>query len=240
MKSSLTRNVWIPCVLLLSVTVLGCSGSKTSSNGPDDVMIVEDTADINTPVGNVCLPPETGPPFQVAERADLRWKRVSPLARDLLRALALDENACGELGVSGVCFSQVHRVALGGYDPAMNAMHEPIEAPRITSALALDRVVIGLCGQRVDRDHANAQSGTNPVVFTALNWQSAAVNPTDSAVSDTITGMYRRLLGRNPNASEMETARRLAEPLNGQATTPREFAKSLCFVIATTTEMVLH
>ena len=236
MRKRQTTSIRVLCLLalVLSVTVCGC---KSESSAPDtsDVIVIEDVEP-----ANVCLPAGTGPPFKVAERADLRWKRVSALSRDLLGALALDESACAELGFSEGCFKEVHRVALGGNDPMLNAMYESIPEPRMTSALAFDRVVVATCGRRVDKDYTSALAGDEAVVFTHLDWTKAAVDPTDPGLGEQVTALYRRLLGRDPIAAEIELLLTLAEPLNGTAITTREFAKTLCYTIATTTEAVLN
>ena len=122
----------------------------------------------------------------------------------------------------------------------MNAMYHPIEFPGVTSALAFDRVVVATCGRRVDDDYSAVPNGGEPVVFTELDWTQDAVDPDDPQLADQIQVLYRVLLGRDPDPAETAMLLTLAEPLDGLPITPREFAKTTCYAIATTTEMVMN
>jgi len=209
----------------------------------EDTADSADSGDVDEEVSeppNACIPAGEGPPFKVAERADLRWKRVSALERHLLSGLDLNFSSCSELGFAGICFNLAHKVPLGGNDPVLNAMYRPIAEPGLTSALSFDRVVVALCGARTDEDHQNAIKGQAAKVFTELNFKDASVNPDDPALVDQITILYRRLLARDPLPSESAILLALAEPLDGQPITPREFAKTACFTVATTTEIILN
>ena len=73
-----------------------------------------------------------------------------------------------------------------------------------------------------------------------LDWNAAKVDPADPKLADQITVLYRRLLGRDPAAAETALLLTLAEPLDGQPITPGEFAKTSCFTVGTTTEMILQ
>jgi hypothetical protein len=59
-------------------------------------------------------------------------------------------------------------------------------------------------------------------------------------LADQIAVLYRRLLGRDPDPAEQAILLVLAEPLDGEPITPREFAKTACFTVATTPEMILN
>jgi hypothetical protein len=122
-------------------------------------------------------------------------------------------------------------------------MYQPIERPGLTSAIAIDRVTVAACGRRVDLDSMAAKGGKNVVVFTALDFLAASVSSSDSVVSEQITILYRRILGRDASAQELAILSALAKPLPTAPdlpVTPREFAKALCFAIATTSEALLH
>jgi hypothetical protein len=245
---------WLIWILLSHGVLIACTDDDPKPPEKDtDEDIYEDVGDTQEDVGdtgdidedipaepsNVCIPAGQGPPFKVAERADLRWKRVSALEFDLLTAMKLGPKSCGEIGLAGVCFS-LHRVPLGGNDPVANAMYQPLAKPTLTSSLSFDRVVVALCGRRADEDHKAALDGLDPQVFTHLDWSAASVDPDDPKLADQITVLYQRLLGRDPDPAETAILLALAEPLEGEPITPREFAKTACFTVATTTEMILN
>ena len=153
------------------------------------------------------------------------------------------EDACGELGIDGICFSLVHLVPLGGNDPIYAAMYTPIPFPGITSILSTERVTIGLCGKRVDLDAKAMKKGTLGLVFKDLDLTATLVAPEDPEVTAQIESLYRLILARNPTTQEIEILKELAAPLPDSTDigiSPRDFAKTACFAIATTSEALLH
>ena len=187
------------------------------------------------------LEPETGPPFQISARARLRWKRVVALEQDLAAAMELaPAELCYEVGFPGICFSLLHLVPLGGNDPVIAAMYEPLKTPTVATALATDRVVIAACGRRADLDTANP-----PLVFKHIDMTLAEVSPDTEGLDDQIDELYRRFHGRIATDAEKSRVRSLAEPLmqengTGLPVSARELAKTACYAIATTTEFLFH
>jgi hypothetical protein len=206
--------------------------------GPVDV--IEDVAP-DVPPQNSCLPAGEGPAFQVSARASVRWKRVAALERDLAAAVELDPaNLCGEVGFDGICFSFLHLVPLGGNDPVVAAMYEPLVEPGASTALATDRVVVSACGRRADLDSL----ADEPVVFKHIDMTLAEVTPSTPGLDAQIDELTRRFHARNATEQEKVLIRSLAEPLmvEGQSTavSARDFAKTACYAIATTTEHLFH
>ncbi len=193
---------------------------------------------------NACLPAGEGPDFKVAARADLRWKRAAALEADLLNWLQLTPlEACSEVGISGICFNLVHQVPLGGNDPIYAAMYTPISKPGVTSMLSTERVVVAACGRRADLDAIAVQEGGIPTVFTDLDFTQDVLSPQDSGVSAQIESLYRLMLAREATEEEVALLTGLASPLAeepAEGISPRDFAKTACFVVATTSEALLH
>lgn len=188
---------------------------------------------------NACVPVDEGPGFEISSKADLRWKRATPLKNDLMVGLGLNElEVCSELGLDGLCFSLIHLVPLGANDPVKAAMYKPVSEPGATAPLALDRVVLSACGTRADLD-ATAPAGSR-VVWREIDLEATALDPNDVAIANDVQGLYRRLLARNPTAEETALVASLAEDVNGEPVSPRDFAKMACYAVATTSEFLFH
>jgi len=196
------------------------------------------------PSANACLEPGEGPSFKIAARADLRWKRVHGLEADLLKWMQLTpQEVCGELGIDGICFSLAHLVPLGGNDPIYAAMYTPIPRPGITSVLSMERVTLAACGKRVDMDAFAMKSGMDASVFQGLDLNGGLLSPDDPEVVALIEQLYRLVLARDPTSEEVDLLKELAAPLPDSPEAgihPRDFAKTACFVVATTSEALLH
>jgi hypothetical protein len=151
--------------------------------------------------------------------------------------------ACGELGFDGICFSLAHLVPLGGNDPIYAAMYNPIQRPGITSVLSTERVTLAACGKRVDMDAFAMKAGTDAAVFQTLDLNGGVLSPDDPGIVELIEHLYRLILARDPTNEEVELLKELATPLPDSpeaGISPRDFAKTACFVVATTSEALLH
>ena len=185
--------------------------------------------------------PELEPRIEPSLKHDLQWKRAAALQRDLMNALELEyDEVCLEVGVAP-CVEQVHLVALGGHDPFGLGLFESLERPLKTTPIALDRVALSACGARVEADRA---AGDQAVVFTALDLDGPApVAPDGSdevheAVAATATALYRRLLARDPLASEVEILTQLSVDDEGDPVSAAEFAQLACYAVTTSTEFL--
>jgi hypothetical protein len=188
---------------------------------------------------NACVPVEDGPGFEISSKADLRWKRATPLKNDLMVGLGLSEQeVCSELGLDGFCFNLIHMVPLGANDPVKAAMYKPVSEPGATAPLAIDRVVLSACGARADLD-AVAPAASR-VVWREIDLELTSLDPNDVAIGNDVQGLYRRLLARDPTAEESALVASLAEDVNGEPVSPRDFAKMACYAVATTSEFIFH
>jgi len=213
--------------------------ADASSSGdatPDGSADADAGADVPPPEPkNACLALDEAPPYQISAKASLRWKRAMALEQDLLGALQLEpEEACGEVGFPGVCFG-LHLVPLGGNEPVVATMYEPLPAPAASTALAVDRVIIAACGAAVDRD-----SSVAPVVFQDFDLTADAVTADSKGLDALVTKLYQRFLARDPETHELDILRTLAAPVDGAALSARDFAKLACYAVASTTEFLFH
>ncbi len=168
----------------------------------------------------------------------LIWKRVAPLAADLATALALPADAlCLELGV--LPCTDVHRVPLGGSDPIGTGLYTPPPRPLATSPLALDRLLLAACAERVTRDLAGPA-----VVFTNVDLSLPLLDPSSAPSSDRAAMeadgrvLYQRLLMRDATDAELSILIDLAGPDASGTPTAREWATLSCFAVGTTTEAI--
>ncbi len=168
-----------------------------------------------------------------SSRNHLMWKRYYALEQDIAAALELPpDEMCQELG-SLDCVHEVHLAGLGGHDPFLQGLYEPLSEPLVTTSLALDRLLLAACGERLQRDRSS-----DAVVFTALDLDADAPRADDAAYTETITTLYRRFLSRNPRAEELAVLEDLLVDEDGQRVSATTFAHQACFTIATTTEFV--
>lgn len=169
-------------------------------------------------------------PSTASTRNRLIWKRHHALVQDLARALELESTElCTELGELD-CVHDVHLTSLGGHDPVVQGLYEPVAAPLSTTPLALDRVALAACGRRVQLDREA------PAVFTALALDGDAPAADEPAFEQTVATLYRRLLGREPTPDEIELhAHLLVDDADGRVAADR-FAHLSCFVVVTSAE----
>jgi hypothetical protein len=203
-------------------TFTNLSGSRREMGDGD--------GDIVTPP----IDPVPAPPFKASTRGKLVWKRWATFEADLMGALALgQEELCNELGLFN-CARYVHLVALGGNEPFVKALYEPLKSPSVTTSIAVDRVVLSACSRAVERDAAGSAQ-----VFTDLDLGAAAVSA-GAEVDATVQTLYRRLHARDPLPEELEALQALLVDDNDAPVSAKDFAKLSCFAIAGTSEMVLY
>lgn len=164
-------------------------------------------------------------------RAHLVWKRAHAVEQDLARALALEpEELCTELATIS-CTRSAHLISLGGHNPYTKGIFEPVAEPLVTTPLALDRVVLSACGERVERDRSGEAE-----LFSALDLDGEAPSADEPAFGETVEALYRRLLARDPLTEELAVLAELLVDDDGEPVSASRFAHLACFIIATTTE----
>ena len=146
-------------------------------------------------------------PAELPRPEPLQWKRVNALQSDLMTALSLGANElCREL--ESVPCAAVHKLPLGGSDPIGSSLYEAAAEPVATTPMAIDRMVLGSCIERVRRDVVGPA-----VVFTRLDLSSARLDLAEPAAREAARGdvndLFRRFLARAATSGGRDCARGL-------------------------------
>lgn len=185
------------------------------------------------------VPPEEGPP--TSPKAIVRFKDGKRLQLDLARALDLPAGElCNELDNYG-CFD-VHKVALGGSDAFGIGLYQPLPDTGATTPIAVDRVVLSACRNRVDKDLSDPAGA---LIYRGLDITAAgaladvAAKPVGAAVD----ALYKRGLGRAAKPDEIERHLGLYRNVeaSGKSDRPaRDWALLSCFATLTTMEALFY
>lgn len=174
--------------------------------------------------------------YAASTRADLRIKRWRQLVRDLGGALALPEDQiCAETGLYQC--TDLHVVPLGGIS-VDNGLYAPVDGVAVTTGLAIERLVLQACSNRVEADLELLAAGEDAVVFGDLAELGDALE--DAAVDAQAVTLYRRLLARDPLPAEQEIVRMLAADTLAFGGDAAAFATTACFMVGTTTEFLTY
>lgn len=200
-----------------------CLGSTVAcladANGPAPPG--DNPADSGTPPDPVIVPdPASRHPQVLAKTGEM-------YSQDLATALSLPrEQACKELG-SYDCARSAHRIALGGVEPYVLRIDQPLNVTPVSAPLAVDRIALSACGARAQADFSTPGAA---VIFGALA-QGGSDGPALA-----VRSLYDRLLGRDPDPAELSAVLEL----NAAPATPQEFAVLACFVVATSLENLFY
>ena len=186
-------------------------------------------------------PVDSGTPQEVtrSSRNNLRFKGPERLALDFATALSLPvEQVCNELG-QYPCTTSVHTVALGGVEPYGLGFYEPLPFTGVTTPIAVDRVAMAACGQRVTLD---VTTPSTAVIFGGieLDAQGRLASREGEPVKNAITALYQRALLRDPTEAEVGTLVQLATDIEstGSTTPGRDWMKAACFAVLSSAESV--
>ncbi|QRK12935.1 hypothetical protein JQX13_24630 [Archangium violaceum] len=183
----------------------------------------------------------TPPPPELARstRNNLRFKGPERLTSDFAAALSLPvAQVCNELG-QYPCTSSVHTVALGGVEPYGIGIYEPMPFTGVTTPIAVDRVALSACGQRVTLD---LTPPTEAVIFGGidLDSQGRLASRESAPVRNAITALYQRALLRDPTEAEVGALLQLATDIesSGSQAPGRDWMKAACFVVLSSAESI--
>jgi len=172
----------------------------------------------------------------------LVWKRARAFEQGLGQALLLSKDeVCQELGRAS-CVDDVHLVALGGNDPFLQGMHEPLAEPTATTPVAVERIALAACSKSVEKDAQNPV----PLLFLDLDLRADApafVLDDESAAlaaGDAARRVGQRLLARDLTEGEVARLLSLRTDDAGAPVTPRTYAVAMCFALATLSENVFY
>ena len=227
------KSVWLMAALALGSA---CNKNKLSGRGkhgadePAGKAADETTKDGDPAAG------EQGPGGNSSSVNDstqagltLVWKRYRALEHGLANGLGLTAGQlCKELGKHS-CVDKVHLAVLGGNEPFETGTYERAAAPTALTALAVDRVVLSACSQRLALDQA---AGTSAVVFK--HFPLTGTVPAAAAVEAQAKDLFRRLLARDPEAGELTAVAAFAKA----AKAPEKLALGLCLAIGSMAESV--
>ncbi|MFY0524133.1 hypothetical protein ACN28I_13495 [Archangium gephyra] len=186
-------------------------------------------------------PVDPGPPAEVtrSSRNNLRFKGPERLALDFAAALSLPaEQVCNELG-QYPCTTAVHTVALGGVEPYGLGFYEPLPFTGVTTPIAVDRVALAACGQRVTLDVTRPSEA---VIFggIGLDAQGRLASREGEPVKNAITALYQRALLRDPTEAEVGALVQLATDIESTSSPApgRDWMKAACFAVLSSAESV--
>ena len=166
-------------------------------------------------------------------RAKLRFKDGKRLQNDYAYALGLETGElCNELGQYS-CVEQIHTISLLGVEPYDLGFYEPLDETAVTTPIAVERVALAGCSERVERDF----NGATPLIFTG-DLSSAEAG----GVSEAIDTLYKRALARRATASEIANLQQLYRDVAdaGSSDAARDWAKGACFAVLTTLESLFY
>lgn len=222
-------------MFLERLLLLGAVALATPSLGcqdyPDKVAPTADAKTDTTDI-NPDVPLPEGPLPSLSSRLKARTGTV--YANDLAVALELPrESVCKELGRYD-CAETVHKIALGGVEPYVLGLQNPLPIAPITAPIAIDRIALNACVERARLDFEEMGQG----VFAPL---AVVDGPPSVAVREEVVGgLYRKLLKREANAEELSLAVAFYDELADGTAPTRDFAVLSCFAVATHVEAVFY
>lgn len=157
----------------------------------------------------------------------LVWQRDAALRNSLMAALELPSNElCKELDRYD-CVDQVFRTVLGGHDAIDKGQYEGLTSPSSLTPVALERVVLRACMNRVALD---AKLGEQGVVFKHFSLNSD--KPTVAQFDHLTVELYRRFLARDPVDGEKSVLRELIK----SESNAQDIAVLACMIVGTSAE----
>jgi len=167
-----------------------------------------------------------------AVRADLKLKRWRQVHLDLQGALALSEDQiCKETGLYDC--AELHGVSMGGISVA-NGLFEPREDRGVTTGLAIERITMAACWNRLSLD----RDSTEPVVFKHVDLDADV--PTRDQAEAQVVELTRRFWARDPTALELQALIVLHNELHVVGGGNAEWGLMLCWALGTSTEALLY
>jgi hypothetical protein len=193
------------------------------------------------PVGCDCKgsePDDQTDDVAISPSPNLKFKGPARIAADLSQALEIDrDQVCAELGRFGC--EEVHEVALGGVEPYRLGLYTPLDRATATTPMAVERMAMSACVQRVDAD----LGGASPVIFGGLEIDDGGclADPEAGVVAVAIKTLYERALLRPATESETEHLRDLYRDVEpGSAQPARDWAVLSCFAVFTSVEQLFY
>lgn len=162
---------------------------------------------------------------------NLVWKRYRAFEDGLSRGLELPKDkTCSEIGQHS-CVDKVHLTSLGGNEPFVLAQWERSQAPSVLTSVAVDRMVLAACNNRLQLDKT---AGTAAFVFKHFPLAEGSPLPNAGQIKAQATELYQRLLARDPEGVELE----LVTSFGSKAAGAEQLALILCYAVGSSSENI--
>lgn len=170
-------------------------------------------------------------PQTVSSKARVVAKTGGVWGRDLANGLGLSEwELCSELG-SYDCIQEAHLIALGGVEPEVLGIDQPLPNASVSAPIAVERVATQACTTRYTRDQAGPAVIFGPVLE----------KDTRAHREQVAEALVRRLLAREPTKEEVGALADLHDDLESVSSDlPRDWSVGACVVVATSTEALFY
>ena len=174
----------------------------------------------------------------------VKFKDGERYLRDLSANLDMPrEEICKELSRYD-CMTDAFRIVLGGVEAPNLLVNEPIENAALTSPIAVDRVALHVCSNRVRMDRENPEKA---VLFRAgaFGADGQAKNPDAKWLNATADAIYGSILMRSPSEREIQNlAAYYTQVSDGRAINSSDVAADWvilsCFAVASSLEAVFY
>lgn len=170
-------------------------------------------------------------PTSVSSKARVQPKSGAVWGHDLATGLGLDEwELCSELGGFD-CITEAHLITLGGVEPTVLGIDDPLPNASVSAPIAVDRVASTACATRYDRDKVGPAVLFGPVLEA----------DTKGKREDVARGLVRRVLTREPTDDEVASLVELYDTVAPLSSDPvRDWSVGACVVVATCTEALFY
>lgn len=227
-------KIWMS---LAGLVVSLCTSACTSDS--EDVVLSTDPSPASDAGGFDAGNPPPAANVSASKRQRLRFKGAERFRNDIAQALSLSPNeVCTELGQFD-CVEFVHTITLGGVEPYVLGVNSPSENTNATTPLAVERVALAACANRVDKD---LQAPNEAVLTSGLTFRDGKLDLGTPGPTSFVENLYRRSLLRNPTERELAHHLELyrAVEADGQDRPGRDWAVLSCFAVLTSEEGLFY
>ena len=172
----------------------------------------------------------------------VKFKDGERFVRDLADGLSLPrDQICRELGRYD-CSDKAFRIVLGGVEPYDMRILDPLESAALASPIALDRVALHACTNRVAADTATPASA---VLFKPPAGAAASRAPNRAWLDTTTNTIYEKVLRRPATREEKAQMADFYKTVsNGRKDAPSAISKDWvtlgCFAVASSLENAFY
>lgn len=210
----------------------GCLFKKKQKSSPNTAQTSEvETSDSRNDLPSDQTSNDTNPsPSLFYDNKGILWKRHKSFENTISSALSLPaREICNEIDLYP-CIDKIYLSALGGNEPFTLAQYHRPENPSIITPIAVERILLHACEKRIQLDISLGKS--NAKVFSAIDLNTSKA--TTEEVKNQTTLLYQLFHQRDPSKEELE----ITSQFSNNTSEPKTLAKSLCFAIGSTIEVL--